>query len=85
MLRKIYRPRPDLNPRTSDPEASMITSEPPGSTHQFIPCKYATLVPEVLVKNLPIGRALFKNAVLYFVGEMFVLVRPCINVGYIDR
>ena len=45
----------------------------------------ATLVPEVLVKNLPIGRALFKNAVLYFVGEMFVLVRPCINVGYIAR
>ena len=29
---KIHRPQPSLNPRTSDPVASMITSGPPGST-----------------------------------------------------
>ena len=28
----IHRPRPGSNPRTSDPEASMITTELPGST-----------------------------------------------------
>ena len=28
---KIHRPRPGLNPRTSDPVASMITMRPPGS------------------------------------------------------
>ena len=35
-LKKIHRPRPGLNPRTSDPVASMITTEPPGST-KFVP------------------------------------------------
>ena len=31
-LKKIHRPRPGSNPRTSDPEASMITTGPPGWT-----------------------------------------------------
>ena len=31
-LKKIHRPRPGLNLRTSDPVASMITTGPPRST-----------------------------------------------------
>ena len=31
-LKKIYRPRPGSNLQTSDPEQSMITTRPPGST-----------------------------------------------------
>ena len=31
-LKKIHRPRPGLNPRTSDPVASLITTGPPEST-----------------------------------------------------
>ena len=31
-LRKMHRPRPGLNPRTSDPEESVLTPRPPGST-----------------------------------------------------
>ena len=31
-LKKIHRTRPSLNPRTSDPVGSMITTGPPGST-----------------------------------------------------
>ena len=31
-VKKINRPRPGLNPRTSDPVANMITTGPPGST-----------------------------------------------------
>ena len=31
-LKKIHRPRPGSNPRISDPEASMITTGPPGTT-----------------------------------------------------
>ena len=31
-LKKILGPRPGLNPRTSDPVESMITTGPPGST-----------------------------------------------------
>ena len=32
---KIHRPRPGSNPRTSDPEAGMITTGPPGSTQSL--------------------------------------------------
>ena len=35
MLWKIHRPRTGLNPRTSDPVASMITTGPPGSTTEY--------------------------------------------------
>ena len=34
-LKKIHRPRPGSKPRTSDPEANMITPRPPGSTESF--------------------------------------------------
>ena len=37
-LKKIHRPRPGSNPRTSDPEASMITTGPPGSTRGDFEC-----------------------------------------------
>ena len=37
-LKKSIDPRPGLNPRTSYPEASMITTVPPGSTNaNFLP------------------------------------------------
>ena len=34
VLKKIHPPRPGLNPRTSDPQLSMITTGPPGSTEE---------------------------------------------------
>ena len=37
---KSHRPRPGSNPRTSNPEASMITTGPPGTTYRKEPISY---------------------------------------------
>ena len=60
-LKTIHRPRPGSNPRTSDPEASMITTGPPGSTQGDLQSPTSPMLKQCLWSISYLRNCLFKT------------------------